>query len=265
MKIVGIIPARYGSTRFPGKPLARLQGHPMLFHVFEHASSSRLLTEVVVATESSVIGDACKLQGIPYLLTSPTHENPTLRICEAAGRIPADLYVMIGGDEPLLTGEDIDHVIQKALTLYKTHTDEKRLLVVNAMAPVQSPAEAMDATNIKIVCNKENQGLYASRSPIPYPKGELAFTYKKFASIGVYTQKALDFFYHTPKGMLEDIEECDLLRFMEHQVPVFFVDTAHFSLSVDTQKDLRQVEHMMEACGTSDSTGNLSVPPSTSH
>ena len=243
MKITGIIPARYGSTRFPGKPLALLGGRPMLLHVFEHASQSRLLTEVCVATESLNIQEACKFLSIPCLMTDPAHENPTSRLWEAAKSLPSDLYVMIGGDEPLLTGEDIDLVIQAALNRME---DEKGLFVANAMAPVLSPAEAMDTANIKVVCGEDGRGLYTSRFPIPYPKGELNFTYWKFASIGVYTRQALDFFADTPKGPLETIEECDLLRFIEHNVPVYFTSTGHPSLSVDTKKDLRQADLMIE-------------------
>ena len=101
MKITGIIPARYGSSRFPGKPLAMLEGRPMLFRVFEQASRSRLLTELFVATESPLIEEACRQEGIPVLMTSPDHENPTSRLCEAAKKTDASLHVMIGGDEPL--------------------------------------------------------------------------------------------------------------------------------------------------------------------
>lgn len=247
MKITGIIPARYGSTRFPGKPLALLDGRPMLLHVFEHASESRLLTGLFAATESPNIKEACESLSIPCLMTDPSHENPTSRLREAAASIPSDLYVMIGGDEPLLTGEDIDLVVQAALDRMER---EDELFVVNAMAPVLSPSEAMDTANIKVVCGEDGRGLYTSRIPIPYPKGELNFTYQKFASIGVYTRKALDFFADTPKGPLETIEECDLLRFLEHNVPVYFVNTGHPSLSVDTKKDLRQVRLMAEQLNT---------------
>lgn len=198
MKITGIIPARYGSTRFPGKPLALLDGRPMLLHVFEHASESRLLTGIFAATESSNIKEACESLSIPCLMTDPSHENPTSRLREAAASIPSDLYVMIGGDEPLLTGEDIDLVVQAALDRMER---EDELFVVNAMAPVLSPSEAMDTANIKVVCGEDGRGLYTSRIPIPYPKGELNFTYQKFASIGVYTRKALDFFADTRRAL----------------------------------------------------------------
>lgn len=257
MKITGIIPARYGSSRFPGKPLAMLEGRPMLFRVFEQASRSRLLTELFVATESPLIEEACRQEGIPVLMTSPDHENPTSRLCEAAKKTDASLHVMIGGDEPLLTGSDIDSTVRRALKLIQSPEPlfpgreelaagvRSGLFVVNAMAPVSSPAEAMDTTNIKVVCGDFGVGLYTSRFPIPYPKGSLNFTYRKFASIGVYTREALRFFEETPRGILETIEECDLLRFMEKGVPVFFVDTGHPSLSVDTRKDLAEVGRML--------------------
>ena len=103
MKITGIIPARYGSTRFPGKPLALLDGRPMLLHVFEHASESRLLTEIFAATESPNIKEACESLSIPCLMTDPSHENPTSRLREAAASIPSDLYVM-AATSPSLQG-----------------------------------------------------------------------------------------------------------------------------------------------------------------
>ena len=120
MKITGIIPARYGSSRFPGKPLAMLNGRPMLFTVFEQASRSRLLAELFVATESPLIEEACRQEGIPVLMTSPEHENPTSRLCEAAKKTDSELHVMIGGDEPLLTGSDIDSTVRQALKLSRS-------------------------------------------------------------------------------------------------------------------------------------------------
>lgn len=238
MNIVGIIPARYHSTRFPGKALADLDGRPMLCYACEAALQSGVLTQVLVATDSEEIEQACRIYGYTALMTSPLHKTPTSRVKEAADRIPADLYMMIGGDEPLLSPEDIRIVAEQAVL---KKGPAPCIFVVNASGLMAEPPEVLDPSNIKIVCNGDGEGVYASRSPIPYPKGTLEFRYRKFVSIGVYSKEALDFFVSTPPGRLELAEEFDLLRFIERRLPVQFVDIPGRTLSVDTPADLERV------------------------
>lgn len=246
MRIVGMIPARLDSTRFPGKVLALLGDRPLFWHVYHAALSSGMFDAVYVASGHESIREACGTYQIPCLTTGSGHQNPTSRICEAAGQVDADLYVMIGADEPLLTPADIKLVTEKAVTAM-TSPDADKPFVVNAMAAISSAPEVFDCANIKIVCSGSQKGLYASRSPIPYPKGSLDYQYKKFVSIGVYTKEALNFFDSTCKGLLEEIEEFDLLRFMEHGKTVLFAEIPGSTLSVDTPKDLERVREQFAA------------------
>ncbi len=247
MRIVGMIPARLNSTRFPGKVLALLGDRPLFWHVYHAAVSSGMFDAVYVASGHESIREACGEYQIPCLTTGTGHQNPTSRICEAAGQVDADFYVMIGADEPLLTPADIKLVTEKAVTAMTSPGAEDRPFVVNAMAAISSAPEVFDCTNIKIVCSGSQKGLYASRSPIPYPKGSLDYQYKKFVSIGVYTKEALNFFDSTCKGLLEEIEEFDLLRFMEHGKTVLFTEIPGSTLSVDTPKDLERVREQFAA------------------
>lgn len=247
MRIVGMIPARLDSTRFPGKVLALLGNNPLFWHVYHAAVTSGVFDAVYVASDHESIRDACSEYQIPCLITGTGHPNPTSRICEAAGLVDADLYVMIGADEPLLTPEDIQLVTDKAVSAMKVPDTADKPFVVNAMAAISSAPEVFDCANIKIVCSGSGKGLYASRSPIPYPKGSLDYQYKKFVSIGVYTKEALDFFNSTRKGRLEQIEEFDLLRFIEHGKTVLFAEIPGTTLSVDTPKDLERVRKQFAA------------------
>lgn len=247
MKIIGIIPSRYHSTRFPGKALALLDGRPLLCHVCQAALQSRCLDEILVATDSVEIQRVCQACGFTAVMTSSEHRTPTARVKEVSDSYSADLYVMIGGDEPLLSPDDIRTVVEQASRRFQSQDVPA---VINASGIMTDPAEVLDPSNIKVVCNEDGEGLYASRSPIPYPKGTLDCRYRKFVSIGVYTKEALDFFVSTPPGLLERTEEFDLLRFLEHRRRVFFVDIKGRTLSVDTPADLVRVESLITSCGS---------------
>lgn len=265
MKIIGIIPSRYHSTRFPGKALADLNGRPLLLYACEAARQSGILDELLVATDSEEIRSACESRGFSAVMTASSHRTPTSRVREAAEKFPADLYVMIGGDEPLLSPADIRLVVERAVKEQTTGNQamENQVMrnramrepacqvlraaippVVNASGIITEPSEVLDPSNIKIVCSESGEGLYASRSPIPYPKGTLDCKYRKFVSVGVYTKEALDFFVSTPPSRLELTEECDLLRFLEHRRRVLFVDIPGRTLSVDTPADLARVREL---------------------
>lgn len=246
MKIVGIIPARYNSTRFPGKILEELAGMPLLWHVFKAAKGCSSLDEVYVATDSNQIEDFCLTHHFPFLVTRNTHQNPTSRVWEAAGQVDADLYVMIGGDEPLLSSEDISLITDTAVYLHeKSHKqDTKTPDVVNAMAVITHKAEVEDPANIKVVCDGIDRCLYASRNVIPSSGRTPEPLYRKFVSIGVYTKASLDFFVATEPGFLEQAEEFDLLRFMEHGGLVTMTDILSHTLSVDLPADLERVRQI---------------------
>jgi 3-deoxy-manno-octulosonate cytidylyltransferase (CMP-KDO synthetase) len=239
MKIIGVIPARFASTRFPGKPLAEILGKPMIWWVYQQAKKVSDFSDVIVATDDERIMGICRQNAIPVTMTNPECDTPTTRVWEVSNIVKGDVYVFIGGDEPLITPEAISKVIKQTFK-------DKDFFVANAMTTIKSPPEVIDFTNIKMVCNTNGDGLYCSRSPLPYPKGSLGFEYKKFVGICAITKAALDFYVNTPKSKLEIIEECDLIRFIEHHKKVKFIDIECDTLSIDTPKDLERVCEIMQ-------------------
>ncbi|MBQ7634295.1 MAG: 3-deoxy-manno-octulosonate cytidylyltransferase [Bacteroidaceae bacterium] len=235
MKIICVIPARAESTRFPGKPLAMILGKPMVRRVWENCKAVSMFAEVYVATDSDAIRRACEDFGAKVVMTRSDHDTATGRLCEVASRIEADLYVMVNGDEPLLTEEAIVQCVPAEIpagTLY----------VSNLMTDFENPVEVVDATNLKIVTDANDRCLFISRSPIPYPKGNMDYVYHKFVGVGAFNRAALDFYAQTPRGPIEKIEENDSFRFIEHGVPIYYYNCHCKSLSVDNRKDIEGVE-----------------------
>ncbi len=232
-KAIAVIPSRYASSRFPGKPLADICGKPMLWWVYNQAKKAESLDDVIVATDDPRIADVCKSYDMKYIMTSKDHNTPTSRIYEVSQSVDSDLYVFIGGDEPLIDPAAIDAVV-----FCSKNSDDA---VTHAMTTIKSAPEVVDFTNIKVVVSTDGYLLYTTRSPLPFPKGGLDFEYKKFVGIGAFTKDALQFYNDTPKSNLERIEECDLLRFIDKFIRVKMVEVTCRNVSVDTPKDLEAV------------------------
>lgn len=239
MRIVCVIPARAESSRFFEKPLALICGKPMIQWVYEHCKEVEVFEEVYVATDSGKIKDTAEAFGAKVIMTSPHHDTATERLYEVSTNIPADLYVMVNGDEPLLTREAIVQCIPADL-------DPDTLYVSNLMTDFSNPVEVVDSTNLKIVTAADNRCLFISRSPIPYPKGNMDYVYHKFVGVGAFTRKALDFYHNTPRGPIEKIEENDSFRFIENHVPIYYYNCHCKSLSVDNRKDIEGVEKYLQ-------------------
>ena len=235
MKIICVIPARAESSRFFEKPLALILGKPMIQWVYEHCKEVPEFQEVYVATDSEKIQRAAEQFGAKVVMTSSEHDTATERLYEVATRIEADLYVMVNGDEPLLTREAIIQCIPDRIA-------DDELYVSNLMTDFENPVEVVDATNLKIVTDSNSRCLFISRSPIPYPKGNMDYVYPKFVGVGAFNRRALDFYHSTPRGPIEKIEENDSFRFIENQVPIYYYNCHCKSLSVDTRKDIAGVE-----------------------
>lgn len=238
MKVIGVIPSRYGSSRFPGKPLADICGKPMLWWVYQQALKVESIDDLVVATDSDLIVKTCQELGMNCMLTSDQHNTPTSRLYEVSTRMEGDKFVFIGGDEPLINPDAIDKVVKLAR--------EKDAFAVNAMTKIKTSPEVVDFTNIKVVTSTDGYLLYTTRGPLPYPKGGLDFDYYKFVGIGVFSREALAFYNDTPKSKLERIEECDLLRFVDKFKPVHMIEVEVNNISVDTPKDLEVARIKME-------------------
>lgn len=238
MKVIAIIPARYDSSRFPGKPLADLCGKPMIWWVYQQCKKVVELDEVYVATDDERILKVCQEYNLKVEMTSKDIGTSTERAFEIAKRVQANLYVVINGDEPLIDPNII-------ATIIPTEIPKDKFYVGNLMTKVASPVEAVDFTNIKVVTDEESNALFMSRSPIPYPKASIEYDYYKHVGVLIYNFNALEFFSSTPKGYNEKIEDVNELRFIEHGVKIKMVAVDAKTLSVDTPKDLEHVRIVM--------------------
>ena len=241
MKVIGVIPARYASSRFPGKPLMDICGKPMVWWVYHQVKKVPEIDEIYVATDDERIAKICQENAIRYVMTSSHHATSTERLYEVAQKIPSDYYICINGDEPLIDPEVIRAIIPK-----ETNCTGLEMYVANLMTKIVDPVEAVDFTNIKVVTDEDGNALFMSRSPIPYPKGSIEYHYFKHIGVLIYTFKTLEFFCKTPKGENELVEDVNELRFIEHGVKLKMIPVKVHSLSVDTPKDLEKVRHIIQ-------------------
>lgn len=245
MKIIAVIPARYGSSRFEGKPLADLGGSPMVAWVYHRIKQSKRIDEVYVATDDRRIAAACEANGLAYLMTSPEHVTSTDRVNEVAGKVDADLYICVNGDEPLIDYKLVEAIIPAEMPLTGVY-------VANLTSVITQPAQVFDPTNIKVVFSSTGHAQFMSRAPIPYPNGSLDFDYHKHIGVLIYNKAALAFFAGTPRGQNEIIEDVNELRFIENGVALKMVKVEnHGGVSVDTPKDLAAVRALVKERGLS--------------
>ena len=237
MKIIGVIPARYQSSRMPGKPIADILGKPMIWWVYQQVNKNKKFTEVVVATDDERIADECKKYNMNYLMTSVNHDTPTSRLYEVSTRIDADLYMLIMGDEPL--------VDERSFSLVIPDSFDGGYYVGALTNILTNPTEVIDFSNQKVVTNAKRETLLISRSPIPYPKGTLDFQYEKVTGVQIFSKMALEFYNNTSKSILEKAEENDLMRFVENGIPVKMTISNYKTISVDTPKDLEKVREIL--------------------
>ncbi|MBR1792261.1 MAG: 3-deoxy-manno-octulosonate cytidylyltransferase [Bacteroidales bacterium] len=237
-KIVAVIPARYKSSRFPGKPLADICGKPMIWWVCQQVRKVRGLSDIVVATDSDEIQSVCRQFGINAMMTGehPTHVH---RIHEVSQHVAADYYIVVCGDEPLIS----ESVIQAALPDAPPTT---QMYVGGLCRYMSDPAEVIDPANIKVVTNEADECVLLSRAAVPFPYKTILFKYKKVIGVECYNKPALDFFVTTPKGFLETVEDVTLQRFLENKIHIKYKRVESDSLSVDTPRDLEKVRQIIE-------------------
>ena len=234
MRVVAVIPARYKSSRFPGKPLSDICGRPMIWWVYHQVKKVKEITDVYVATDDERIENECKKYGMNVVMTSdkcPTHLE---RIYEFSTKVDADFYININGDEPLIEEKCIRDLIPNDV-------DPNSDYMANGMMILKDPIDAIDSSKIKIAVDMLGYCMYMARSPIPFPKGRSDFQLKKFVGVQCYTKKALEFVNNTKRGFLESIEDIDEFRFIENGHKIKMVLTEANTLSVDTPKDLEKV------------------------
>ena len=236
-RIVAVIPARMASSRFPGKPLARLHGVPMIEHVFRRVSLCAQLNEVYIATCDDEIRAVAENFGAKVIMTSATHERATDRVAEAAEHFAAEVIVMIQGDEPMITPE----MVQSALAPFRS---EPSPCCVNLVHCITSEQEFIDPNTIKVVADVNGNALYFSRSAIPHVNVEEAKIFKQVCVIS-FTRECLQEFSELPPTPLECAESIDMLRLLEHGRKVRLVETPVATHSVDTPADLQLVQTLM--------------------
>lgn len=238
MKIVAVVPARYGSTRLPGKPLIDICGKPMLWWTYHQAQKVEEFAGVYVATDDERVADMCRQYDMKVFMTDK-HERLMGRIWEVSNLVEADYYVCICGDEPLIEPGSIRAILPDVLI-----KDEPIMFAL--MKPIHDPVELMDTANQKVVVNSRNEGIMISRMPIPCPYKTILFEYKKTVGVQCYNKECLDFFVSTPESNLERIEDIAPLRLIENGVKIKYKCVYEESLSVDTVRDVEKVRKMMK-------------------
>ena len=236
----GIIPSRYASSRFPGKPLALICGKPMFQHVYERASLCPDLTHVALATDDTRIFEAAEKAGVPVVMTSPDHASGTDRVLEAAQKlkVPDDAIVVnIQGDEPAL-----DPAMLTQLTQPFFKNPDAR---VTTLATPIVTNEAQNPNRVKVVLDASGKALYFSRSPIPYPRESADVSYLGHIGLYAFRMETLKAFSNMEEGVLEGIEKLEQLRLMENGVDIHVEVTTLHSIGVDHPEDVSLIEKIL--------------------
>ncbi|MFA7329690.1 MAG: 3-deoxy-manno-octulosonate cytidylyltransferase [Candidatus Delongbacteria bacterium] len=242
--VLGVIPARWASSRFPGKPLALLQGKPMLQWVWEAARQARLLDRLLVATDDERIRQAAETFGAEVLLTRADHASGTDRLAEVAQRVPAAIVVNIQGDEPLLQPGIIDATIRPLL-------DDPQLDCATPVTTFRDLDELRSPDTAKVVVDARGRALYFSRSVVPFDRegGAALELWRKHVGLYVYRAGLLARF-SSLSSHLEQLEMLEQLRLLENGIPIQTVPVEYQPLGVDRPADLERAEDMLRRAGT---------------
>jgi 3-deoxy-manno-octulosonate cytidylyltransferase (CMP-KDO synthetase) len=240
-KILGVIPARYASSRFPGKALATLDSRTMLEHVHERVSMARYLTSVVIATDDERISDAARRFGARVRMTRPEHVSGTDRVAEVASAYEdAELIVNIQGDEPLIDPNAIDAAVIPLL-------EEPAIPMGTLKKKIEDPAEITDPNVVKVVTDRFENAIYFSRATIPFSRDGQPVPIYKHIGLYVYRRDFLLRYSELPMGPLEQIERLEQLRAVENGFKIRVVETDYECMGVDTPADLERVRALIQA------------------
>lgn len=241
MDITAIIPARYASTRLPGKPLLDISGKPMIQHVYERAQKAELVNRVMVATDDRRIFDAVERFGGRAVMTSESHKSGTDRLAEVAKGIDSDIIVNIQGDEPLIEPGMIDEAIRPLM-------EDGSIVMGSLKAEIRDETELNNHNVVKVVVDRNDFALYFSRYPIPYIRDDspLSLLTGRFKHIGlyVYRREFLLEYAGMPQTPLEEAEKLEQLRALENGYRIKVPTTRYQSIGVDTEEDLERVRRL---------------------
>jgi 3-deoxy-manno-octulosonate cytidylyltransferase (CMP-KDO synthetase) len=236
MKAIAVIPARLGSTRLTRKALREIAGLPMIGHVYRGVSQSRLLDEVLVATDSEEILEICRKNGWKAQMTSAEHRSGTERVHEISGTHPADVYLNVQGDEPLTRPEHIASLLAVM---------QDPAVQVGTLKTRATAADISNPNAVKVVTDNSGRALYFSRATIPHARDGAEPTYYKHLGFYAYRQPALDRFVSLPESFLEKSERLEQLRFLENGIPIHVGETPYDTVGVDTEADLKRVTKLI--------------------
>ena len=241
-KVVVVIPARYGSTRLPGKPLVKLAGKPMIQLVFERAKLAKRADRVIVATDDERIVRAVESFGGEARMTRTEHRTGTERVAEVAAHEAGEVFVNVQGDEPLLDPNAIDVAVNALL--------EEPLASISTVAtPIRTPADIMDPNVVKAVLDFDGNAIYFSRAPIPWVRdtaSKIQVRHLKHLGLYVFQRDALLEYPTLPQGELERIEQLEQLRWMENGWKIRVAEVEHDAVSVDVPEDVERVEKLLQ-------------------
>ena len=235
MKAIGIIPARFHSTRFQGKVLADLGGRSVIQHVWENAKKAKMIDDLIIAADDERIIDAAQGFGAQAVYTSPDQPSGTDRLLEVVNPIDVNVVVNIQGDEPMVKPEMIDELARALL-------DDKDVKMATLAKVIEDDAEADDPNVVKVVIDKQGFALYFSRSMIPYPRFETSKPYFKHLGLYSYTKDFLFEFANWPKSKLEMAEGLEQLRALENGCRIKVIETKFDTIGIDTPEDLEKAK-----------------------
>ena len=244
MNIVCIIPARMESTRFPGKPMHKINGLPMIERVYRNVKKNPILSEVVVATCNKEIFNHINLIGGEAVMTSKKHKRASDRSYEALKKIEKknkkkyEIVVMVQGDEPMVHPDMINEAVKPMLK-------DRKIKVLNLMGNIKNKKEFLDPNCIKVVCDKKLNAMYFSRSALPFLKFKKGQNIKKQVCIIPFRRDFLITYNSLKPTILEKIESIDILRVLENGFEVKMAKTKHFTQAVDTKSDALKVAKLI--------------------
>ncbi len=239
--VVVVIPARYGSTRMPGKPLLQLAGQPMIQRVYARAKLAQTVNRVIVATDDERIVKAVEAFGGEARMTRPDHRTGTERVAEVAAHETGDVFVNVQGDEPLLDPVAVDTAVGALL-------EDSATAVSTVATPIKTPADIMDPNVCKVVLDFDENALYFSRAPIPWVRDTASkqqVRHLKHLGLYVFRRDALLEYPTLPQGELERIEQLEQLRWLENGWKIRVAEVEHDAVSVDVPADVARVEKLL--------------------
>ena len=239
--VVVVIPARYGSTRLPGKPLVSLAGQPMIQRVYQRAKLAERANRVIVATDDERVLNAVNSFGGEARMTRPDHRTGTERVAEVAAHESGDIFVNVQGDEPLLDPAAVDAAVG-------VFAEDPQTAISTVATPIKVPGDIMDPNICKVVLDFDENALYFSRAPIPWVRdtgGKVQARHLKHLGLYAFRREALLAYPNLPQGELERLEQLEQLRWLENGLKIRVAEVPHDAVSVDVPEDVARVEKLL--------------------